>query len=322
MANDVSAASATLVTDGNAIVSKGEDGKLPSPVFSDPRDIQIYKGDCLKVLNVLANQHPDGCFDMIFADPPYFLSNGGITCRGGKTVKVDKGDWDKSQGIERNHEFNTDWLCLCQRLLKPDGTIWVTGTSHNIFSFGFGLQQLGFKIINDIAWEKPNPPPNLSCRCFTHSTETVIWAAKSHESRHCFNYDLMRQQNENKQMKTVWRIGRPRKSEQTFGNHPTQKPNELLERCLLASTNEGDLVLDPFLGSGTSAVACAKHGRRCIGIEMDAEYIALASARVKAEPRLCLCRGEDPDPPKSQGHKSLPLCEDPGCWCHTDNPKP
>ena len=144
-----------------------------------------------------------GRFDAIFADPPYFLSNGGITCHAGKMVKVDKGDWDVSRGPELNHEFNTEWLRRCQRVLKPNGTIWVTGTHHVIFSIGYALQQLGFKILNDIAWEKPNPPPNLSCRYFTHSTETILWAAKDAKSKHVFNYSAMKAVT-GKQMKTVW----------------------------------------------------------------------------------------------------------------------
>jgi site-specific DNA-methyltransferase (adenine-specific) len=198
-------------------------------------------------------------------------------------VKVDKGDWDKSRGVEENHNFNRAWLERCQRVLKPNGTIWVTGTHHVIFSVGFAMQQLGFKILNDIAWEKPNPPPNLSCRYFTHSTETVIWAAKTVKSRHVFHYDLMRQLAGGKQMKTVWRIPAPGKDEKTFGKHPTQKPVALVERCLLAATHEGDLVLDPFMGAGTTAVACARTYRIFIGIELDYRHLQLAGMRADRE---------------------------------------
>lgn len=165
----------------------------------------LYHGNCFELLDAIAAKYPEGRFDCIFADPPYFLSNGGITCHAGRMVKVDKGNWDKSRGPELNHEFNTEWLRRCQRVLKPNGTIWVTGTHHVIFSVGHAMQQLGFKILNDIAWEKPNPPPNLSCRYFTHSTETVLWAAKNERSKHCFNYSAMKAIN-GKQMKTVWRI--------------------------------------------------------------------------------------------------------------------
>ncbi|CAN5717780.1 hypothetical protein BH18ACI4_BH18ACI4_06300 [soil metagenome] len=140
---------------------------LTSIYRDDTHGLFLYEGDSLEVLDKIAEIHADGCFDMIFADPPYFLSNGGITCHAGKMVKVDKGDWDKSRGAEENHNFNREWLKRCQRVLKPNGTIWVTGTHHVIFSVGYAMQQLGFKILNDIAWEKPNPPPNLSCRYFT-----------------------------------------------------------------------------------------------------------------------------------------------------------
>jgi site-specific DNA-methyltransferase (adenine-specific) len=198
-------------------------------------------------------------------------------------VKVDKGAWDKSQGAELNHEFNTEWLKRCQRVLKPNGTIWVTGTSHVIFSVGFAMQQLGMKILNDIAWEKPNPPPNLSCRYFTHSTETVLWAAKNEKSRHTFNYKLMREHAGGKQMKSVWRMTAPNKAEKKFGKHPTQKPLALVERCLLASTHAGEFVLDPFSGGGTTVVAGMRIGRKVVGIEADERHMALSLARVKAE---------------------------------------
>jgi site-specific DNA-methyltransferase (adenine-specific) len=226
--------------------------------------------------------HPAGCVDAIFADPPYFLSNGGSGCRGGRRVNVNKGAWDKSLGVTANHQFNLQWLSRCQRLLRPDGTIWVSGTHHVIFSIGHAMQELGFRILNDIAWEKPNPPPNLGCRCFTHSTETILWAARSVKSRHRFNYPLMRQLAGGRQMKTVWRFPAPGRAEKTAGRHPTQKPLALIERCLLASTDEGASVLDPFLGSGTTAVACARLGRNCVGIEQDAAYCQLAIDRVKA----------------------------------------
>ena len=246
----------------------------------DSRGIWLYQGNSLEVLDALAARHPDGVFDMIFADPPYFLSNGGITCHAGRMVKVDKGDWDKSRGPELNHEFNTEWLKRCQRVLKPNGTLWVTGTQHVIFSVGYAMQQLGFKILNDIAWEKPNPPPNLSCRYFTHSTETVLWAAKTAKSKHCFNYALMRQIAGGKQMKSVWRIASPRTGEKKFGKHPTQKPIALVERCILASTSEGDLILDPFLGGGTTAVAALGTKRHCVGLELEDANLKIACRRV------------------------------------------
>lgn len=262
----------------------------PSPPRLAWRDeahgIWLYHGNCLELLDAIAAKHPEGRFDMIFADPPYFLSNGGITCHAGRMVKVDKGGWDKSRGPELNHEFNLEWLRRCQRVLKPDGTIWVSGTHHVIFSIGYAMQQLGFKILNDITWEKPNPPPNLSCRYFTHSTETVIWAAKNERSKHCFNYDLMRQTNGGKQMKSVWRILPPPPPEKAWGKHPTQKPIALIERCILASTDEGGLVLDPFLGGGTTAVASVRNRRQCVGIEMDHTHTLFSVQRVESEINL------------------------------------
>ncbi len=180
----------------------------PRLVFNSEKPfLRLYHGNCLELLDAIAAKYPEGRFDAIFADPPYFLSNGGITCHAGKMVRVDKGDWDKSRGPELNHEFNLEWLRRCQRVLKPNGTIWVSGTHHVIFSIGYAMQQLGYKILNDIAWEKPNPPPNLSCRYFTHSTETILWAAKNEKSKHVFNYQEMRKVT-GKQMKTVWRARR------------------------------------------------------------------------------------------------------------------
>ena len=278
------------------VLEAGALAPLNSIYRDDAHGIFLYEGDSLEVLDKLAEKHPAGCFDMIFADPPYFLSNGGITCHAGKMVKVDKGDWDKSRGVQENHNFNREWLKRCQRVLKPNGTIWVTGTHHVIFSVGYAMQQLGFKILNDIAWEKPNPPPNLSCRYFTHSTETLIWAAKTEKSTHLFNYSAMKAVT-GKQMKTVWRskelteedsmrdvwtISAPGADEKAFGKHPTQKPITLLERCILASTNESDLVLDPFLGGGTTAVACSRLGRMCVGLDLSVEHVKLSADRVRA----------------------------------------
>ena len=247
---------------------------------NDEKHISLYRGNCLELLDSIAAESPDGRFDCIFADPPYFLSNGGITCQNGAMVKVDKGDWDKSRGPELNHDFNLEWLRRCQRALKPNGTIWVSGTLHVIHSIGYAMQQLGFKLLNEITWEKPNPPPNLSCRYFTHSTETILWAAKNEKSKHVFNYDLMRETNRGKQMKTVWTMTAPGGGEKKEGRHPTQKPLTLIERCILASTAAGDVVFDPFLGSGTTAVAALKTGRGCVGIELDAAHCELAMKRV------------------------------------------
>lgn len=248
---------------------------------NDDYGVWLYHANCIEFMDILIGKYPDGRFDMIFADPPYFLSNGGITCHAGKMVKVDKGQWDKSNGPKLNHEFNMSWLSRCQRLLKPNGTIWVSGTHHVIHSIGCAMQQLGMKILNDITWEKPNPPPNLSCRYFTHSTETIIWAAKNDKAKHCFNYDAMRKINYGKQMKSVWTLPSPNGNEKDFGKHPTQKPIALLERIILASTNEGDLVMDPFSGSSTTGIAAIRLKRRFVGIELESEYLSLSVKRLE-----------------------------------------
>jgi site-specific DNA-methyltransferase (adenine-specific) len=241
----------------------------------------LFKADC----NVVMDSVPADSIDMIFADPPYFLSNGGMSCHAGKRVLVNKGDWDKSKGVEENHKFNLEWLKRCQNILTKDGTIWVSGTSHVIYSIGFAIQQLGFKILNDIAWFKINPPPNLSCRYFTHATETIIWAAKNKDSRHYFNYPLMRKMNNNKQMQSLWSITAPKPEEKIYGKHPTQKPIALLERIILASTKEHDIVLDPFTGSSTTGVAAHKLGRYFIGIDNNKEYLNLSVKRLNLESR-------------------------------------
>ena len=240
---------------------------------------EIFQGNCLEVMDKLFDEKGE-FVDFIFADPPYFLSNGGITCQNGKMVKVDKGDWDVSKGADINHEFNLEWIKRCQKILKPNGSMMVSGTLHVIYSVGFAMQQLNMKLLNNITWQKPNPPPNLACRYFTHSTETIIWSAKTLKSKHLFNYDLMRKFNENKQMKDVWNFTAPKQSEKKHGRHPTQKPLDLLSRILLAATNQDDLVLDPFNGSGTTGVACALNNRKYIGIELEKSYIELTKKRI------------------------------------------
>ena len=245
-------------------------------------DLQIRHGDAIGFLKSLL---PDSV-DCIWTDPPYLLSNDGVTCVAGKRVTVNKGEWDRSQGIELDHEFNRTWLAECYRVLKPSGTIWVTGTLHVYLSVGMAMLQLGFRILNDITWEKPNPPPNLGCRCFTHSTETVLWATKAQKGskdRFTFNYQEMREENGGKQMKTVWRIPVAGKDEKAHGKHPTQKPLALVERCIRASTNLGDLVVDPFAGSGATAVASFRLGRRFLVCERDQDYVDLIRNRLSAE---------------------------------------
>jgi len=248
------------------------------PYFEDPkRNIALFKADCFDILPNL----PENSIDMIFADPPYFLSNGGITCHAGKMVSVNKGKWDVSKGVEENYIFTQRWLRECQRVLTPNGTIWVSGTAHIIYTVGSAMQSLGYKILNDIAWFKVNPPPNLSCRYFTHSTETILWAAKNKESRHHFNYYLMKKMNNNKQMLSLWSIKAPGTLEKIYGKHPTQKPIELLGRIVLASTRAGDIVLDPFSGSGTTGIVAFKEGRQYIGIELEQQYLGVSIKRFK-----------------------------------------
>jgi site-specific DNA-methyltransferase (adenine-specific) len=197
-------------------------------------------------------------------------------------VKVNKGEWDRSRGVEMDHEFNKAWLAACYRLLKPTGTIWVSGTLHVYPSVGFAMQQLGYRILNDIVWEKPAPPPNLGCRTFTHSTEIILWATKAQKGkdRYTFNYEAMKAENGGKQMKSVWRLPTPSKDEKRHGKHPTQKPVALVARCLRASTNVGDVIFDPFAGSSTTGVAALALERHFIGCEMSDQYIDLSRSRL------------------------------------------
>ena len=248
--------------------------------YYDKDDFKLIHGDSLSILKKL----PQKSIDMIFADPPYFLSSDGITCSGGKMVSVNKGDWDKKIGIEEKHKFNRKWIKLCYKVLKDNGTIWISGTLHNIYSIGMALEQEGFKIINNITWKKLNPPPNISCRYFVHSTETILWAKKDIKRvRHKFNYDLMREMNGNKQAKDVWETSLTKPSEKKCGKHPTQKPMAILEKLILASTDEGNLILDPFNGSGTTGIVASKLKRKYIGIELEKEYLNLTIKRLKKD---------------------------------------
>lgn len=239
----------------------------------------LILADCFEFLDKINAES----IDMIFADPPYFLSNDGISNSGGKVVSVNKGEWDKIDSLEEKHAFNRTWIRKAKRVLKPNGTIWITGSLHNIYSVGMALEQEGFKILNNITWQKTNPPPNLSCRYFTHSTETVLWARKdSKTSRHYYNYELMKERNGGKQMKDVWTGPLTPSKEKRFGKHPTQKPEYLLEQIILASTQQGDLILDPFVGSGTTCVVAKRLGRRYIGIDEERNFLDIAIKRLEA----------------------------------------
>lgn len=249
--------------------------------FGEPGAL-VYRADCLDLMRLM----PEASVDAVFADPPYRLSGGGVTVKSGRISSVDKGSWDRSLGsFEKDHEFNLSWLREARRILKPDGTLWVSGTHHIIFSLGFALQTLGFKIINQVTWEKPDPPPNALHTAFTHAHETIIWASKGKAARHTFNYDLINSREPNAQMSSVWRIPAVTRREKTHGYHPTQKPLRLVRRALLASTSEGDLVFDPFSGSGTTAVAAKELNRFFVGAELEREYAELAARRVAAAER-------------------------------------
>ena len=241
---------------------------------SQRKDFTLIKGDSFSVMPDF-----DFKFDMIFADPPYFLSNGGISLQSGKVVCVDKGEWDKGKTPEEMREWNMQWLGMCRDKLKENGSIWISGTYHNIFSVADCLTQLGYRILNVITWQKTNPPVNISCRFFTYSTEFVIWARKSKKVAHKFNYDVMKRLNDGKQMTDVWRLPAIGRWEKSCGKHPTQKPLSLLTRIILACTDEGDWVFDPFCGSGTTGIAANLCGRRFCGIEREDEFCRMSKAR-------------------------------------------
>lgn len=254
------------------------------PYFKDEHFV-LYKSDCIDILNSL----PENSVDMIFADPPYNLSNGGFTVHAGKMVSVNKGDWDKSNGFKDDLDFHIRWIEASRRVLKPHGTLWVSGTYHSIYQCGYAIQALGFHILNDISWFKPNASPNLSGRFFTASHETLIWARKDKKAKHIFNYKDMKHgdwpedflKKPDKQMRSVWALGSPKPSEKKHGKHPTQKPMSLLERIVLASTNEGDVILDPFTGSSTTGLAANKYGRKFIGTDLEKKYLDLSIKRYR-----------------------------------------
>lgn len=243
------------------------------------QDFNLFFGDSIDILKSIKKKS----IDMIFADPPYFLSNNGITCHSGKMVSVNKGSWDETKmSIEEKIKYNRKWIKASKKVLKDEGTIFISGTLHNIFVVGVALELEGFSIINNITWQKKNPPPHLARKAFTHSTETIIWAKKIDFKKYKFNYDLMKTINGGKQMKDVWTFSLTKKNEKKYGKHPTQKPIELLERIILASTNESDLILDPFNGSGTTGIAATKLNRRYIGIDIDKSYLDITVRRYKA----------------------------------------
>ena len=233
---------------------------------------------------------PDECVDLIFADPPYNLSNGGFTCHAGKRVSVNKGKWDKSKGLEEDFLFYNNWIEACRRILKLNGSLWISGTYHSIYACGFALQRQGWHLINDICWFKPNAAPNMACRMFTASHETLLWARKNKKAKHFFNYELVKNNDwsndflkkPRKQMRSVWAIGTPKSEEKKYGKHPTQKPEALLERIILACSDKRDIVFDPFCGSATTGIAALKNKRKFISVDSDRSYLdKLAIPRIK-----------------------------------------
>ncbi len=266
-------------------ISKNGVQRSIKPIFKTD-DFALYNDDSLEVMN----RFPDNYVDMIFADPPYMLSNDGFSCQNGRMVSVNKGKWDKSKGFDEDLEFHETWIKECKRVLKPEGTIWISGTYHSIYQCGFLLQKEKFHLLNDISWFKPNASPNLSCRFFTASHETLLWARKDKKAKHYFDYNAMKNgefpedkiKKPNLQMRSVWNIPTPAPSEKEFGKHPTQKPLALLRRIILASTKPGDIIFDPFNGGGTTGIATTKIGdRKYIGCDINKDYIDLTIKKYK-----------------------------------------
>lgn len=259
-----------------------ENKNVFKPYYQNNR-VTLYHGNCLKILSTL----PEDSVDMIFADPPYNLSNDGFSVASGRRVNVNKGDWDKSFGVDKDFSFHVDWIMACRRVLKKEGTIWISGTYHSIYQCGFALQMTGYRILNDIAWYKPNASPNIGCRCFTASHESLIWACKSKKAKYTFNYKDMKHgswekdfiKKQDKQMRSVWVINSTSSKEKTEGKHPTQKPLELLKRIIQASTKKGDLILDPFTGSSTTGIVSHLLKRKFIGIDTEKDFLDLSIRR-------------------------------------------
>lgn len=243
-------------------------------LFSHTDNFVLVHGNSMEQLNNI-NQK----VDVIFADPPYFLSRGVSYCINGTWKNSDKGEWDRSTSLENINAFNHEWLSKCRNILKEDGTIWVCGTFHNIFSVATCLLELDFKILNIIVWQKTDATATLSRNYFNFTTEYILWARKSKNKTHFFNCNLLEQLNGGKRVSDVWRIPFVASWEMKQGRHPTQKPLRLLYRVILASTREGDTILDPFAGSCTTGIAANLLGRKFIGIDMDEKYLELGKRR-------------------------------------------
>jgi site-specific DNA-methyltransferase (adenine-specific) len=298
------------------------DVRKTKPFFTQPQ-FTLYHADCLDLLS----QMQENSVDMAFADPPYFLSSGTFTCQSGHMVPVKKAEWDLSKGVEADFQFQRSWISAVKRVLKPGGTLWISGTYHSIYQCGYALQLEGFRVLNDITWYKPNAAPNLSCRFFTASHETLVWARKSQTASHTFNYDLAKNgdweqdalKKPGTQMRSVWVfassengpsplwvINTPPAGEKTFGKHPTQKPIELLRRIILTSTDRGNVVLDPFTGSSTTGLVSALYGREFIGIDSDLEYLELSVKRYQeVKGRGSMVAHYEPENPNTSESPSL-----------------
>lgn len=237
---------------------------------------KIFIGDSLEILK----KFEDSSVDLVFADPPYGLAKSkGLGWKYSKHITLQEA-WDIFTKDEF-FEFNLEWVTEVIRVLRSGGSLWVCGSFHNIYQLGFILQHLDLKINNSIVWFKPNAQPNITTRMFTESTEHLIWAAKNHsKQKWVFNYELMKSLNQGKQMRNMWSIPLTPKSEKWAGDHPTQKPIELLKRVILSSSKEGDTVLDPFLGSGTTSVVAEYYGRNSIGIEKNKDYLGIIQKRL------------------------------------------
>ena len=262
-----------------AAVAKKNTRKKSSNILSVD---QIIQGSCVEQMNML----PEASINMIFADPPYNLQLGGdLTRPDASVVDAVTNDWDKFESFKAYDEFTKEWLLAARRVLKPNGTIWVIGSYHNIFRVGTQLMDLGYWMLNDVIWRKSNPMPNFRGRRFTNAHETMIWASQNQKSKYTFNYEAMKALNEDIQMRSDWLLpicsgGERLKGEDGKKVHPTQKPESLLGRVILSSTNVGDVVLDPFFGTGTTGAVAKKLGRHFIGIEQQSDYIEAAQARI------------------------------------------
>ena len=244
---------------------------------------RLIRSDCISAMRSL----PDACIDMIFADPPYNLQLGGDLSRpDGSHVDAVTDDWDKFDSFAAYDKFTRDWLAEARRILKPNGTIWVIGSYHNIFRVGATLQDQGFWILNDIIWRKANPMPNFKGTRFTNAHETLIWASQSEKAKYTFNYRAMKTLNDELQMRSDWVLpicsGQERLKKGGHKVHPTQKPEALLYRVMLACTKPGDVVLDPFFGTGTTGAVAKRLGRKWIGIEREDGYCEAALERIEA----------------------------------------